>query len=54
VLEQSVAQAIRLSDEYSWLYSEQPRWWTAAGKRRALPLAYVEAVRRARRANGMP
>jgi len=53
-LERSLTQALRLSDRYAWLYSEQPRWWTAERRRRAMPAPYVEAVRRARRAAGLP
>lgn len=52
--EQSVIKAIEHSDRYAWLYTEQPRWWTQAGGRRALPSAYVDAVWRARRATGLP
>jgi hypothetical protein len=42
--EAAVRAALRISDGYVWVYSEQPRWWT----REKLPPAYVDALRRAR------
>jgi hypothetical protein len=33
--------AIATSDEYVWVYTEQPRWWTGEN----LPQAYVEALK---------
>jgi hypothetical protein len=36
------------SDEYVWIYTETPRWWTSGGNTVALPEAYVNAVNRAR------
>lgn len=36
------------SDEYTWLYSQQPRWWSPEGGRQNLPQAYVKAVLDAR------
>lgn len=48
------AEALRLAlttaDQYMWIYTEQPRWWT----RQQLPKEYIEAVRAARRAAGLP
>ena len=41
--ESSVKAAVARSDQYVWVYTEQPRWWT----REKLPLPYVEALRRA-------
>jgi hypothetical protein len=32
-----------------WIYTEQPRWWSAEGKTVKLPEPYAEAVRRARK-----
>jgi hypothetical protein len=40
--------ALRRADEYVWIYSEQPRWWSATGRVR-LPAAYDDALRRAKR-----
>ena len=34
-------------DDYAWVYTEQPRWWTAAGGPTGLPQAYIDAVRNA-------
>jgi hypothetical protein len=47
-LEASAREALRLSDEYVWIYSETPRWWSASGGPEKLPPAYDEALRRAR------
>ena len=52
-LERSLTVALRATDRYVWLYSEGPRWWTAAGRPVALPPAYVDAVVRARRSAGL-
>ncbi|HEY3120634.1 MAG TPA: hypothetical protein VGL15_08425 [Vicinamibacteria bacterium] len=49
VFEQSVRAAISDADEYVWIYSETPRWWTASGGAKDLPADYVAALRRARR-----
>lgn len=46
--EASVRQALKVSDEFVWIYAEQPRWWSAKGKPINLPQAYIEALRRAR------
>ncbi len=40
----AVRFALEHSDEYVWIYTEQPRWWT----NERLPEAYVAALRRAR------
>jgi hypothetical protein len=53
-LERTLTVALRTTDRYVWLYSEEPRWWTTAGHPTALPAAYVDAVMRARRAVGLP
>jgi hypothetical protein len=44
--EASLRAALRHADEYVWIYTETPRWWTAEGKPAKLPKAYDEAVRR--------
>jgi hypothetical protein len=48
VFESSVRQALALADEYVWIYSETPRWWSKEGKPIKLPEAYEAALRRAR------
>jgi SAM-dependent methyltransferase len=42
--ETSVRAALRTSDAYVWIYTEQPRWWT----NERLPQEYVEALKKAR------
>jgi hypothetical protein len=47
-LEASLRKALATSDEFVWVYTENPRWWTAPdGKSAALPSEYADAVRRA-------
>lgn len=46
--------ALEASDEYVWIYSETPRWWSPEGGPQKLPGAYAEAVRRARPALDNP
>jgi len=46
--EASTRQALAVADEYVWIYSETPRWWSKEGKPVKLPEAYAEAVRKAR------
>lgn len=50
--EASLRDALALADEYVWVYTEKPRWWTAQGGSQALPAAYEKAVRRGR--DGVP
>ena len=45
--EASLRLALKRSDEYIWIYSESPRWWSEEGGRVKLPEAYVRAIRRA-------
>jgi hypothetical protein len=40
-----VGSALRVSDEYVWIYTEQPRWWS----KEKLPQAYVDALSNARK-----
>ena len=47
--EASLRHAINRSDEYVWIYTETPRWWTEGGGRVKLPDAYDGAIRRARK-----
>jgi hypothetical protein len=47
--EASLRQALERSDEYVWVYTETPRWWSEGGGRVKLPVAYDAAIRRARK-----
>jgi hypothetical protein len=47
-LEAAARAALETSDEFVWIYSEQPRWWSATGRLR-LPAAYADALARAKR-----
>jgi hypothetical protein len=46
--EASLRKAIEQSDEFVWIYTETPRWWSEQGRRVNLPDAYDAAIRRAR------
>jgi hypothetical protein len=48
--EASASEALRAADEYVWIYSETPRWWSADGKAVKLPADYELALRKARSA----
>jgi len=48
VFETSVRAALAAADEYVWIYTEAPRWWSPAGTPVDLPAAYADALRRAR------
>lgn len=41
----AVSDALHASDEYVWIYTEKPRWWTPSGKPQDLPAAYESALR---------
>jgi hypothetical protein len=46
--EASLKKALATSDEYVWIYTETPRWWSDPdGKAVKLPVEYDSAVRRA-------
>jgi len=47
--ENSVRTALQTADEYVWIYTEQPRWWSKEGTSVKLPAEYEQAVRRARK-----
>ena len=47
--ESSLRAAVEQADEYVWIYTEKPRWWSKNGSAVDLPPAYIEAVRKARR-----
>jgi hypothetical protein len=44
----SLLAAFHWSDEYVWIYTEKPRWWSNDGKPVELPDAYVQSIGRAR------
>ena len=45
--EQTVRAALAASDEYVWIYSETPKWWTATGGPSQLPDAYIKSLQNA-------
>jgi hypothetical protein len=47
---ESVRAALRKTDEYVWIYTEKPRWWT----NEQLPAAYVKSLEAARRSVPSP
>jgi hypothetical protein len=48
--ETSLRAAIEQSDEFVWIYTETPRWWSEKGGAIDLPPAYIETVRSVRQA----
>jgi hypothetical protein len=48
--ERSLRTALAAADEYVWIYTEKPRWWSAGGGPIGIPAGYLEAIRRAREA----
>jgi hypothetical protein len=46
--ETSVRIALATADEFVWIYTETPRWWSDLGGPVKLPPAYAEALRKAR------
>jgi hypothetical protein len=44
-----VRHALELADDYVWVYTQKPRWWTEEGTRKDLPESYVQALRDARK-----
>ena len=42
----SVQAALQTADEYVWIYTETPRWWSAEGTPVKLPPAYDAALRK--------
>ena len=46
--ESSLRAAVEQANEYVWIYTEKPRWWSKSGSPVDLPPAYIEAVRRVR------
>jgi hypothetical protein len=47
--EAAAGAALRQTDEYVWIYTETPRWWSEDGKPVKLPSEYAEALRQAKR-----
>jgi hypothetical protein len=47
--ERALRAAWDTTDEYVWIYSETPRWWTEEGRTLHLPEVYEAAARRVRR-----
>ena len=47
--ERSVRLALETTDEYVWIFTVIPRWWSAEGKALRLPAAYDRALRQARK-----
>src|SRR5438105_4179895 len=47
--EASVRRALEVVDEYVWIYTETPRWWSAGGGPVKLPVAYQATLQRARK-----
>ncbi len=48
--ESSLRAAVEQTDEYVWIYTEKPRWWSKSGSAVDLPSAYIKVVREVRRA----
>ncbi len=44
----ALSSALEWSDEYVWIYTEKPRWWSRDGKAVDLPEVYIQSVRTAR------
>ena len=44
----TVREALQVADEYVWIYSETPRWWSAEGRPVKLPAEYGPALLRAK------
>lgn len=40
----TLSAALKTSDEYVWIYTETPRWWTGSGSSEKLPGEYFESV----------
>jgi hypothetical protein len=40
----ALTEALKHADEFVWIYTETPRWWSNEGKPEKLPPQYVEAI----------
>jgi hypothetical protein len=48
--EHSLRSALKHSDEYVWIYSQKPKWWTPRdGKTQNVPDEYLKAMEKARK-----
>jgi hypothetical protein len=47
--QQSVRLALSASDQYVWIYTQEPRWWSNGGTMQKLPQAYMTALKDARK-----
>jgi hypothetical protein len=47
VFESSLRKALNTADEYVWIYTESPRWWSKGGGSVNIPAAYESAVQQA-------
>ena len=47
--EATVSTALKTSDEYVWIYTETPRWWTSSGGPEKLPKEYAQALLHAKK-----
>jgi hypothetical protein len=50
--EKSLEMGLKSADEYVWVYTEKPKWWTAGGGATGMAQEYIEAVRRAKESVG--
>ena len=48
ILFATVREALQIADEYVWIYSETPRWWSAEGPPVKLPADYGYALLKAK------
>lgn len=48
-LQAALEHALQVADEFVWVRTEQPRWWTERGQPERLPEAYWQAVVNARK-----
>jgi hypothetical protein len=46
--EAAALNALQQTDQYVWIYTETPRWWSEDGKPVKLPSEYAAALRQAR------
>jgi hypothetical protein len=48
----AVGSALKQADEFVWIYTETPKWWTKEGKPEKLPQAYIDSVKAAKQNTG--
>jgi hypothetical protein len=44
----SLRAAVEQTEEYVWIYTEKPRWWSKVGTAVDLPPAYIDAIKQVR------